>query len=193
MYLAMKESPELRAVSTLAAINWLDLKLLRSWASRVRSESCSRRRSSADPPNGLKAMMAAARFAASSTPMMMRITRRGSRRLMGLPLELLRIRNPYAGAEHRLGLFRHIVANEFDVAENRRFGECFQKVEDGQLGVGRKHHVERYMVLRIESGMHLHDLDVVRDGFFQVGENLGPTDAFSHQQRVDKDAALEHF
>ena len=34
---------------------------------------------------------------------------------------------------------------------------------------------------------------VERQGFFEVGEHLGPADAFAHEQGVDEDALVEDF
>ena len=69
-YLSMNWSPSVRACWTLSTSRLLQLELLLQLrVNCASSDCCSRRRSSADPPNGLKAITAAARFATSSTPM----------------------------------------------------------------------------------------------------------------------------
>src|SRR5215472_602238 len=83
----------------------------------------SRRRSSALPPNGLKATTAKARFAASNTPRIARMRTRGSFHWMAARLKFLGIVHRKSIPVQRLGLRRRHTLLLLHLAEQRRVFE----------------------------------------------------------------------
>src|SRR5271157_3570828 len=198
-YFARNWSPSRRAVSTFSTSRLLVAMRACTRANCARSASCSRRRSSADPPNGLKAITAATRLAASSVPMVARNSTRGCLTTppfqLSFPasLKFLGIDHRYPIAIERVRLRGRQAAVLHNRAEQRRLLQRLVKLDHRLRRVRSHRHIQHHLVLRVHrrpDGQHLH---VVRNGLLQVGENPRPTDPFAVEQRIQKNAALQHL
>src|SRR5208283_383716 len=189
-YSARNRSPSRRAASTLSTSFRVIATRACAAASWSPKSPARRRRSSAEPPNGWNASTAAARFAATSTPINARIATRGCLSLAHSKFLVIGHRD--AAAVLRFGLRGRQRAVLVDVAEDRRRFEGLQQILYPFRLVRRNSHIQRHLVARIDSRMQRGDADIVGRGLFQVGEHAAPTDRLVIDQIVDEDAAFEH-
>src|SRR6266545_1813660 len=197
-YLPRNWSPWVRAFSTLSTRD-LDLTSRScnscNWPRRATSW---RRRSSAEPPKGLKAQMAAPRLAASNSPSTAREMTRGSRTCTPVRpsldrLKLLGIVHTHPVAVQGLGLRRGQAAVEVGGAEQRRRFERLEQLDGRFRRFGPHVHVQGDLILCVDKGADGNHPDVVGEGLLEVGEDAGPTDAFAVEQGVEEDALFQDF
>src|ERR1700691_4115573 len=198
VYSARNASPSLRARSALVtrALDFSRRTCVEvSCCCRL---TCSRARSSAEPPQGLTASNAATILAATSRPNTARTRTRGSFRFTGTfsredRLKLLDIIHAHAAAVQFVGLSGRQQAVRVHRAETRRSLQVFQQV-DHRRGRFRSHgHVQRNLILPGHRRAYGHDPDVVRNHLLKVGENARPAYAFAVEQCVEEQAALQHL
>src|ERR1017187_1772557 len=176
----------------------LAMRFSSSWVSWRPRAACSRRRSPAHPPNGLNAITAAARLAASNTPMMARMATRGS--LMDTPVSFILPRLMFLGIIHReavaierIRLRGGLALLLQYLAAQRRVLQRDQQLDLRFRGFRRRRHIQHHLVARVQGGTDGHDPHIVRHGFLQVRENTGPAYPLAVEERVDEDATLQHF
>src|SRR5260370_38147691 len=134
----------------------------------------SRRRSSAPPPKGLKAMTAATRLGSRRMPRSARIATRGSFHLSSERLKFLGIIHRKTIAVQRLGLRRWLIDILGDAAEQIRTLQRLVELDHGLRLIGAHLQAEDHLVAAGGGRLNIEDLDVGRHGLFQVGENSGP-------------------
>src|ERR1035438_4962653 len=205
VYSARKPSPSWRARSALVTralvfSRWASMEV--SCCCRL---TCSRARSSAEPPHGLKASRAATMLATTSTPSAARTRTRGSLRFRGTfmrgatasrrgeTLKLLDIIHAHAAAVQFVGLSRRQRAVRVHGAETRRTLQILQQLDHRRQPFRAYGHVERNLILSVYRRPNGLDPHVVRHYFLEVGENARPAYAFAVEQGIQEQAALQHL
>src|ERR1017187_5863110 len=200
MYLARNSSPCVRAIWIFSTCCLLFSRVACNCRNCELRRDCSLRRSSAEPPKGLKAIAATTRLASSRRPMRARMATRGSvmdSRFHGIfgataSLELLSIRHIQGQAVQRFGLRGRRDDLPFHRAELGIVLEGLQRAHRRAVAFRSHDHIQGHVSLIVNRGADANELHVVRNGLLQVAKDLVPTDPFAPQQGVDEDAALQH-
>src|SRR5260370_4497367 len=130
----------------------------------------SRRRSSAPPPKGLKAMTAATRLASRRMPRTARIATRGSFHLSSERLKFLGIIHRKTIAVQRLGLRRWLIDILGDAAEQIRTLQRLVELDHRLRFLGAHLQAEYQLVAPGDVGLNIEHLYARRPGLFQVDE-----------------------
>src|SRR2546428_1706579 len=199
MYFAMNCSPSTLAFSTFCTKVLVLARAACCRGSWLRIEASCRSRSSAEPPQGLNRMSAAAMFRSSSIPSTARTLTRGSfseARLSfrqgaeaGAKLKLLGIVHVHHVTKQGLALGGRQDAGDRRVTELFGVFQLDEKLQQ-RLGLfGPDIHLEHDLVLRVHRRTNRNHPHVVGKSLFQVGENLGPTNPLAVEQAVQEDTA----
>src|SRR5260370_19006856 len=203
MYFANNCSPSPLAFSTFSTTLLVLGNAACCCGSCLRMAASCRSRSSDEPPQGLNRRSAATRFRTSSVPSAARPLPRGSfmeaklsfRRgtVKGTKLKLLGIVDVHHVTVQGLALRGRQNAGHGRVAELLGVFELDEKLQQRLLLFCPDVHLQHDLVLRVYRRTNRSHPHVVRKNFFQVRENLSPTDPLAQQQAVQKDAAIERL